>query len=432
MKFGNFAAGMDKKVRANYQQTSAMQLWAGRCVKPLNHEAASLVRIMDRRQFLWSASSLCTLAGLGRAFAAPPQESALQKRVRAQLNLGVDEELTVGAVTLVAQQGQIKALESAGYADRESRKPMQTDAIFDIRSISKPITVLGALLLAQDGKLKLDDSLAKLLPEFSHATVTGQNQPLTVPITIQQLMTHTSGIAVERPPEIANITRTFDHTLAEAVALTARQPLDFAPGAQWAYSSPGIAVLGRVIEVVSGQPFEGFMRQRLFEPLDMQDTSFFTDRSKVSRIPTMYNLENGHLVKDAMDVTRPSQKYSAPEFGLFSTAEDLRHLGQMMLDRGKWKNRVVLSSAFVGAATHPYAMTTVPKYHAGLGWAVHTGVEAAMSYAATDGSFGATGASSGLIWIDPSLQLIRIYLTHYFGGGTFADGNPVMNAAFPC
>ena len=387
---------------------------------------------MDRRRFLWSASSLWTLAGLGRAFAASPQESALQKRIGAQLNLGVEEELTVGAVALVAQQGQVKALEAAGYADRDSHTPMRTNAIFDIRSMCKPITVLGALLLVQEGKLKLDDSLDSILPEFSHLSVAGQSQPVTVPVTIQQLMTHTSGIASQRPAEIGDITRTFDHTLAEAVALTAKQPLDFLPGTQWAYSSPGIAVLGRVIEVVSGQPFAAFMHQRIFAPLDMQDTSFFTDPSKVSRIPTMYNLENGHLVKDVMDVSRPNQKYPAPEFGLFSTAEDLRRFGQLMLGRGKWKDRSLLSPALVDAATHPYIMTTIPKYHAGLGWAVHTGREAAMSYAATDGSYGASGASSGLIWIDPSLQLIRIYLTHHFGDGSLADGNPVMNAAFLC
>ena len=387
---------------------------------------------MNRRRFLWSASSLCSLAALGRAFAVPPPDFALQKRVRAQLDLGVDQELTVGAVALVAQRGQIKLLDATGFADRESHRPMQTDAIFDIRSICKPITVLGSLLLVQDGKLKLDDPLDSILPEFSHLSVAGQTQPVTVPLTLQQLMTHTSGITSQHPAEIANITRTFNHTLAEAVALTAKQPLDFVPGTQWAYSSPGIAVLGRVIEVVSKQPFESFMQRRIFEPLDMNDTSFFTDPSKVGRIPTMYNLENGRLVKDVMDVTRPNQKYSAPEFGLFSTAEDLRHFGQMMLDRGKWKNRSVLSPALVDAAKHPYVMTTVPKYHAGLGWAVHTGTEAAMSYATTDGSFGANGASSGLIWIDPSLQLIRIYLTHHFGNGSFPDGNPVMNAAFPC
>ena len=387
---------------------------------------------MNRRRFLVNASSLFGLAATGRAVATLQHQSALQKRVRAQLDLGVANALTVGAVVMVVQHGEVKVLDAAGYADRDSRRPMRADAIFDIRSMCKPITVLGALLLIQDEKLKLDSSLSTVLPEFSDLKVVGQGQPTPVPITIRQLMTHTSGIAAERPPELENITRTFDRTLAEDVTLVARQSLDFAPGTKWGYSSSGIAVLGRVVEVVSRQPFETFMQQRLFEPLDMADSSFFTDRSKVNRIPTMYNLENGHLVKDVMDVARPNQKYSAPDFGLFSTAEDLRHLGQMMLNRGTWKGRRILSGALVDDATRPYMQTAIPKYRSGLGWAVHTREDAEMSYAVSDGSYGANGASSCLMWIDPSVQLLRIYLTHYFGGGAFTDGNPVLNAAFPC
>jgi CubicO group peptidase (beta-lactamase class C family) len=145
----------------------------------------------------------------------------------------------------------------------------------------------------------------------------------------------------------------------------------------------------------------------------------------------MYNLENGRLVKHVMDVTRPNQKYSAPEFGLFSTTEDLRHLCPMMLNRGTWKGRRVLSAELIEESTRPHMQTTLPKYHSGLGWAVHTRKDAEMSYAAMDGSYGASGASSCLIWIDPSIQLIRIYLTHYFGGGEFADGNPVIALAGP-
>jgi CubicO group peptidase (beta-lactamase class C family) len=114
---------------------------------------------------------------------------------------------------------------------------MRTDAIFDIRSIRKPITVLGALLLVDDGKLGLGVPLAKFLSEFSRVQVKGQTQPTGVPITIRQLMTHTSGIAAERPPELENITRTFDHTLAQTVALVAQQPLDFMSGSKWTYSS---------------------------------------------------------------------------------------------------------------------------------------------------------------------------------------------------
>lgn len=345
------------------------------------------------------------------------------------MDLNVDNGLTVGAVMMVVRRDKVLALEAAGYADLAAKRPMRTDAIFDIRSISKPITVFGALLLVEEGRLGLDDPLAKFLPEFSRPQVKGETQPAGVPITIRQLMTHTSGIAAERPPELENITRTFDHTLAEVVARVAQQPLDFRPGSKWSYSSSGIAVLGRVIEVVSGQPFEALMQQRVFEPLEMQDSSFFTNRAKVDRIPTMYSQEHGHLVKDVMEVTRPGQKYPAPEFGLFSTAKDLQRFGQMMLNRGSWRGRKLLSPKLVNEMIRPAMPTSVPKYYSGLGWAVHPKEAAEMSFAVTDGSYGANGASGGIIWIDPSVQLIRIYLTQYFGGD-FTDANPVMNASF--
>jgi CubicO group peptidase (beta-lactamase class C family) len=364
----------------------------------------------------------------GLAFVTP--RSALQQRVRAQLDLGVSDGLTMGAVMMVVQHEKVLALEASGFSDADTKTPMRTDAIFDIRSISKAVTVFGAFLLIDDGKLGLDDPLSKFLPEFAKVKVKGQTQPTDVPITIRQMMLHSSGIAEDRPPELENITRTFDHTLAEDVALVAQQPLDFTPGSKWAYSSSGIAVLGRVIEIISGQPYETYMQQRVFEPLEMQDSSFFTDRAKVARIPTVYNLEKGHLVKDVMDATRPNQKYSAPEFGMFSTAEDLRHFCQMMLNRGSWKGRKILSSKLVDEITRPEMKTALSKYEAGLGYAIHTGKDGEMSYAVTNGSFGANGASGCIIWMDPSIQLMRIYLTHYFLGD-FREGNPAMNAAFP-
>ena len=168
----------------------------------------------------------------------------------------------------------------------------------------------------------------------------------------------------------------------------------------------------------------------MFEPLEMRDSSFFTNRVKVDRIPTMHTDQGGHVAKDVMDVTRPGQKYPGPEFGLFSTAEDLRHFCQMMLNRGSWQGRTVLSPTLADEMSRPAMPTSLPKYHSGLGWAVHPKEAAEMSYAVTDGSYRANGASGGIVWIDPSLQLISIYLTHHFGGD-FADANPVTNAAWP-
>ena len=172
------------------------------------------------------------------------------------------------------------------------------------------------------------------------------------------------------------------------------------------------------------------MEQRIFEPLGMQDSSFFTSRTKIDRIPTMYTDQNGHLAKDVMDVTRPGQKYPGPEFGLFSTAHDLRRFCQMMLNRGSWQGRTILSPQLIDEMIRPEMPTSVPKYYSGLGWAVHPRQAAEMSYAVTAGSYGANGASGGIVWIDPSLQLVRVYLTHHFGGD-FTDADPVMNAALP-
>jgi CubicO group peptidase (beta-lactamase class C family) len=209
---------------------------------------------LNRRSFITGLCSVCSLVLLRGGCASSEQKSGLEQRVRAQMDLGVSDGLTIGAVMMVVQRDKVLALEAAGYSDLDTQRPMRTDAIFDIRSISKPITVFGARLLVDEGKFRLDDPLAKFLPEFSRVQVKGQTKPTGVPITIRQLMTHISGIAAERPPELENITRTFDHKLAQTVALVAQQSLDFTPGSKWTYSSSGISVLGQWSRSYPGSP----------------------------------------------------------------------------------------------------------------------------------------------------------------------------------
>jgi len=198
---------------------------------------------LDRRSFFAGFSAACSFAIVNRTWASADHKSPLDRRVHSQLDLAVADGLTVGAVMMVVQRGKVLALEASGYADAVTKTPIRTDAIFDIRSISKVITVFGALLLVDDGKFMLESPIGQFLPEFANAKVKGQTGPSNVPITIRHLMIHCSGIA-ERPQEIANITRTFDHTLAESVALIAQQPLDFVPGSKWAYSSSESPFLG--------------------------------------------------------------------------------------------------------------------------------------------------------------------------------------------
>ncbi|MGA2328915.1 MAG: serine hydrolase domain-containing protein [Bryobacteraceae bacterium] len=179
----------------------------------------------------------------------------------------VNQGTLAGAVTLVARHGVVARLDAVGYRDLENREPMRSDSIFQIMSMTKPVTAVGVMMLMEEGRLALSDPVEKYLPEFLPLKRTWR------PFTIRDLLTHTAG--VNTPEMIHNIMSTFGATLADAVSYYAQAPLEFEPGAQWKYSNAGIAVLGRIIEVVAGQPYERFIDERILKPLGMQDSFFF-------------------------------------------------------------------------------------------------------------------------------------------------------------
>ena len=156
--------------------------------------------LLDRRRFVAGFSTACSPAVARGAFASVEHRTPLEQRVHSQLDLVVDAGLTKGAVMMAVQHGKVLALEAAGFADAATKTPMRTDAIFDIRSISKPFTVFATFLLIDEGKFALDDPLSKLLPEFANVKVQGQTQPTNVPITIRQMMMHSSGICRRQAP----------------------------------------------------------------------------------------------------------------------------------------------------------------------------------------------------------------------------------------
>ena len=156
-----------------------------------------------------------------------------------------------GAVTLVARRGKVVHLAAVGYQDLESKKVMQPDTIFDVRSVTKPVTAIGILILMEEGKLTLNDSVEQYLPEFKAARKLDQT-----PITIHHLLTHTAGMPANRPAEIEDITVKRNRTLSEVVSILSKQQPEYEPGTQFRYYSGGFAILGRIIEVVSGQSFE--------------------------------------------------------------------------------------------------------------------------------------------------------------------------------
>jgi CubicO group peptidase (beta-lactamase class C family) len=180
---------------------------------------------------------------------------------------------------------------------------MRTDSIFQIMSMTKPVTGVGIMMLAEDGRLGLLDPVEKHLPEFKGQKVrvrageagpdSGRLVDPERPITIRDLMTHTSGMG-DYPAALEIYTK-MSVSLEDAVKAAAAQPLLFQPGERWSYSNPGIATLGRIIEVVSGQRYEDFLKARLFDPLKMNDTFFFAPGDKTSRIALVYRPKDGRL-----------------------------------------------------------------------------------------------------------------------------------------
>ena len=290
--------------------------------------------------------------------AAPPAlKSGLDPerlaRIPVRMKALVDKGEIPGAVTLVARHGQIAHLEATGFQDIEAKKPMRTDTIFQVMSMTKPVTGVAVMMLAEEGKLSINDPVEKYIPEFRNQQVRdgGTMRRPARPITIRDLMTHTSGMSGPHAP-LNDLYQKMHITLAEAVPVFAKSPLEFEPGTRWLYSNTGIATLGRIVEIVADRPFEQFLAERIFTPLGMKDSFIFPPAEKTSRIAVVYTFKDGKLERAGAsslggDSTafRPGAKYSAPEFGLYSTASDLFAFYQMMLTNGTYNGKRLLSKA---------------------------------------------------------------------------------------
>ncbi len=211
-----------------------------------------------------------------------------------------------GAVTLVARHGVVASLEAVGYQDLETKTPMRNDTIFKIASMTKPVTAVGIMILLDKGRLALDDPVEKHLPEFKGISVSERREgkeehelrPPSRAITLYDLLTHTSGVVPGRIPlgqRGPGHESLLEFTLAESVAYVAQFPLVSQPGTQYAYNNWGFSILGRIIEVVSGQPYEQFVEETILKPLGMVDSFFFVPSDRRERIATVCTLDDGEL-----------------------------------------------------------------------------------------------------------------------------------------
>ena len=341
---------------------------------------------------------------------APGQDASLSDRVRDGMQQFVDRKEIAGAVTLIGQGDRVVSLEAIGRRSVEDDAPMRPDTLFRIASMTKPITAIGIMMLADEGKLSVEDPVEKYLPEFRGQRLVLENSLDTItlihparPITLRDLLTHTSGLPGMPPPGLSDLYAKRNHTLAEAVMAYSQRPLDFEPGSKWSYCNVGIDTLGRVIEVVSGQPYETFLQKRLFSPLGMNDTTFYPTDDQRKRVAVTYDSKDGALKAVANAVPKDA-KYPVPAGGLYSTASDLAKLYQMMIHRGEAEGRRYLTESSVAEMTKVQTgdlKTGFTDGNAwGLGWCLvrhPTGVTAMLS----PGTYGHGGAYGTQAWIDP-------------------------------
>ncbi len=331
-------------------------------------------------------------------------------RIPQRMQSFVDQHRIAGAVTLVARHGMVGSLDAVGFQDLESKKPMRTDTIFQVMSMTKPVTAVAVMILQEDGLLSINHPVKQYLPEFQGKT-----------ITLRDLLTHTSGMPGNPTGPLKDLYQRLDHTLAEAVTEYAAYPLEFEAGSKWLYSNTGMATLGRIVEVVSGMPYEQFVDSRIFRPLGMTDSSFFAPPEKIDRIAMVYkHEESGGLHPSGAGILggdparhRRGSKYPAPEFGLYSTASDLFRFYQMMLNRGALDGRRILSPASVETMsrnqTGDIHAGWMPGSAFGLGWEVMREPQGTLNLMSPR-AFHHGGAFGTFGWVDPGRDLIGIYL----------------------
>lgn len=270
----------------------------------------------------------------------------------------VDAGQYSGAVTLIARNGKIADFQTYGYRDLEARTPMEKDTIVRIYSMSKIITTVAVMMLFEEGHFGLNDSIGDYLPELKNMKIFKGGTVKKVelvdavrPITIKHLLTHTSGIGYGWENNVggqlyANAALNDSLSLKDFVTKLSQLPLMNQPGEKWTYGYSA-DVLGRLVEVVSGQTFDDFLAQRVFIPLGMKDTGFYVPEEKRSRLAKIYERTSEGKLKESKKLLsvgsyRPGVGLPSGGGGMFSTIEDYARLGQMLLNQGRFDSKQLL------------------------------------------------------------------------------------------
>jgi CubicO group peptidase (beta-lactamase class C family) len=401
-----------------------------------------------------TALGIAGLAGIAPAGAAPlapatPESVGMSRAglaaLKSRMARFVDSGQRAGIVYAVARDGRLVALEALGQRDLERRLPMEPDTAFRIYSQTRAITASATLGLVEQGKLGLDDPVAKYIPEIGRMRVlqagsTTQTEPQRQPMTVRHLFTYTAGLgyAPDWPPQLdvqPSAILPLDGTLADGMRQLARLPLLTQPGEKWRYGFSG-DVLGRVAEVASGQPLDQFLQRRLFTPLGMRHTGFWVPAARAARgdLAKVYTPgQDGRLV-DMTGRATPLSTYTRPGTlfsgggGLVSTAPDYLRFAQMLLDRGVLDGVRVLKPATVDAMltrqttaaqgdVYWYAPDAFPTVR-GFGWGLSIGVrpdDAGPEVPGRPGERGWAGLANTLFFINVRERIVAVAMSQYVG-----------------
>ena len=345
----------------------------------------------------------------------------------------VDNQVIAGAVLLAATGDGPPVIETLGYADSSTQRPMRPDTLFWIASNSKQMTSAALMLLVDEGKIALDDPASQHLPEFTGQMVVVEEdddhkllRKPSRPVTVRDLVSHTGGILPWAQDGRLNVGTLRERTLA--CALT---PLRFEPGTKWEYGNGSFEVAGRLIEVVSGETLEAFLQARLFGPLGMTDTTFWPSEEQVSRLATPYG---AGLVEANLPFTYPLAGMSgspSPGGGLFSTAGDCLAFCRMIVGGGVFNGRRLLSEAAVRvmATTQTGNLLSAPDNENGygLGWNT-TSRDGGKPWPEGIGLIHHGGAHGTNLWIDPQGGQIKVFMIAQAGWAPGVDSNGPVQA----
>ena len=386
---------------------------------------------------------------------AAPHEVELSaeglERITATAQKFIDDEKLAGAVTIVGRRGKVAHFEAFGMMDLEAGKPMKRDTIFRIYSMSKPTAAVGVMMLCEEGKLELDAPASKYMPEFSDMKVVVDPDADEVEIvgaeremTVRDLLRHSSGLpgaalymtnksALGVLYREAGLHRLHEGNLQDMVEKLGTIPLLYQPGTKWHYSISA-DVLGRLIEIVSGQSFDAFLAERIFQPLGMEDTAFYVPADKIDRFSGMYGPSPDGGLQSVEAAAGGTGNYSATSFiempkflsaggGLVSTASDFMRFCLMLSNKGTLAGKRLLKAESVEEMTRnqlPEHLIPLDKKpddrYGGLGFGLGVSVRVYQTDwvpASQVGEYGWIGGTSTEFWISPRDELVAITLAQH-------------------